>query len=1248
MASSKFFITLMAWVVARGVVAALSDDMLEKIPLLYKVHEDPIEFELIDVKTAPEGTELKFAFNVKQEIKPSSTLSGDFSIVMQSPLRFEFVKQKVAFNKEESAFEKLVGGKSADARAAKYAELVKSFEKSSCDVKDFHKVLMAAFHNTSSNGLGFQRFEKSEMEQKDVTKLSQYAKQISVKTDLKTIAVGVYTWSGVFKNKLKELSSLDESGLYRDWLVAVLLKPSLKPSNPPGLCLSADPLSVKLLFKNLPATHQVVYCKGKAEFPRVAEKLIDFNLKSDMEIVLFDSYSGMNNMYVKFIFNDKDYLKKLNTTSMRISLFLPEPLEKGEIKGISKSDFTNSVHLLGPKLDKTVKVENYDAAKRVLTFTVETPVETGKEYIFGFSPKSFYSKLPKKGNWSFMVEGLVPSSYKSWEAVEADVESTVAWVSSKLNKKDSSSQSCLKKALHGAYKAITGAGKSEFTFLAVSKAIEIVLPTVVPTVSGVYEKYGHSKYMLTLSVEALRNIQYSKSTIKVMFSDDDFSLDEEVIKSFHGSEAYSFEKESKTITVDLYFTGGLALISGSAFVIPIPFVTTASINKIKNPKEWKIELINAASIKLPISEFELSPGTGFDFKPAGERNSSAKPGVVKSHYKESEGSVFYTVEVISLVAEDMLFTVIFSKAVLSLCHASVNSSAMRLFNLTCSKDGTTFDIYIRNDPQYIGQLKLFTFHMKIPGKFSTIKDSVTYGLTATGKSGRVPSNKFMPTAKLRYEELKGRSTPLVNATVKLSDAIEVKDNDALPCRSKQTRLVTVPFKGNTNGVYFMARFHNCAKPWLAADIESPYEAFSFNLYERTPKTKSSTTLLEILRIDPYTSFNGSLAQTAMRFKRFMEHTLYVLFDKETASILQKHLLAASKCRSDDRACSKGGEEEAVQLFVDEFIRSGTSGIIGDIKYGYYDESAKTLTLKRKALFPEDVTISRDTLKVSSLTSLKDVMERILDDGFVHVIPESMSETFSVLVFTKKTDTESFKATLSKHSPSKYTQSNNKVLHPVFVQVYSVYNNFTAKAAKDGCSKPAGIFYPLKKSLEAAKKVKYTDFKRVAAVKKEEETYKFTPSGRATEQEDKKTPKEPSTLKGAGPIHPKRTPKRSDFEAFLQFDELKGEMCYSNGSKGRTEFNKILENFVKTITTTMAPKNYLFASCVKFENEVDYEKKDGEYALAFNGHDLTPVTSTKEAFADKVDDRCNIFSLYTNMPHTLHFDKKFEYKQTTTI
>lgn len=390
-----------------------------------------------------------------------------------------------------------------------------------------------------------------------------------------------------------------------------------------------------------------------------------------------------------------------------------------------------------------------------------------------------------------------------------------------------------------------------------------------------------------------------------------------------------------------------------------------------------------------------------------------------------------------------------------------------------------------------------------------------------------------------------------------------------------------------------------------------------------------------------------LEENAMTLKRFMEHTLYVIFDKASATLLQSHLIAAKKCTEKDTACKVGGELEAVDMLIDGLPELDLPTFVGDIKYGYYDESKTSLIVKRKVLFEESTSIKNEPQKFTGVKEFKAAIEHVLDDGFTHVDTESVAESFSVLVFAEDKNSALLRKAVTLYSrPLALLSESGKLLQLILVKVYSVAKTFKVEKSGKQCLKTKRSYIPFVKTMKQVDESLNeppTMLSLTLGSSGNEMYNKFEFTGKATELSDTKVnPIAETSLKGAIGGN-KRIPKRDQFDMFFNFEELTTPICVDKGKDYNVKFEELVSDFVSNVRNTVARQNVLFASCVKFATSEDYENKELKYTLAYNGVEFITVKASDKSELPKVDSKCHLYSLYENLPPTLHYDKTFDYK-----
>lgn len=1269
--------------------------------------DSPMEYELIDIKTEADKIHLKFAFNVTTEWKSPPQVGGKLSLLLQPPMRLKYEKEAEKFAKSEKTWEALVGKRIPEVRVKKYKEVATKISKDTCPEVTVMKLLFEKLDGKYAAEMGLHVEDSKFLAKIDVAKVAKsISTPASIQKGVASIAPGVYTWTGTFKNNTHKTFSETNKTAYEDWILALVTEDGKKPKGHKNACINRDPLSAKVFFTNF-TKGMVLKCNGRVDFDVPDKDLSDFYGKMYTESDIVEH--SPTEKYMKFIFgfDSTNYMEKIPGDSPQIKIFMPEIDTKDSSKPLVKEDFECLFKLIYETADEgedeeaeeeedeeaeeeedvdeatkevilaimdmvkdagsmkigDLNIVDYDATKRMIVLDVvpTLKLEEMMKYIIVFSVGNIQTKIPQRGYWSFQVATKVykrdPPSVTWLKGDLEDLDATT--FGDKVIKDDATHKSCLKIITDTYIELSDIRSQDNYVTVGASETFFHDLNGYAPAVSVAVGAYAPSKYVLTFYIESALYIEGKMGALVIEFPEHEASFDGTYFDAkSHTSvslpESYAYNKDTRILKIAIEFINEplVARKDAYAYAIPVPFTPLTSIGGLMDERKWKIDIVDESSESVGISSFKFLSRAGV--KSDKENEVSTKGGsvsnIVEYHYTTGAKTTRLYIAVETSVYDDMLFIFKFSAKMLDIktCKISLLSDFSRVIQPECSLDGETVEAYVNSGKVYRGLIKRLTFVIELDSTFASNKAKGNVKVTCVGSNAtgaRKPSGSSAPRAY--FEALGYPQVKLLDETIELKSITDARSKKGLSCLSKSSKLVSVPFNDKTRGVYYMARLHNCEAPWLPGDAGTYPGAFSFDIAHDKAKALGKATIKEMLRLNVIENPKDMLEENAMTLKRFMEHTLYVIFDKASATLLQSHLIAAKKCTEKDTACKVGGELEAVDMLIDGLPELDLPTFVGDIKYGYYDESKTSLIVKRKVLFEESTSIKNEPQKFTGVKEFKAAIEHVLDDGFTHVDTESVAESFSVLVFAEDKNSALLRKAVTLYSrPLALLSESGKLLQLILVKVYSVAKTFKVEKSGKQCLKTKRSYIPFVKTMKQVDESLNeppTMLSLTLGSSGNEMYNKFEFTGKATELSDTKVnPIAETSLKGAIGGN-KRIPKRDQFDMFFNFEELTTPICVDKGKDYNVKFEELVSDFVSNVRNTVARQNVLFASCVKFATSEDYENKELKYTLAYNGVEFITVKASDKSELPKVDSKCHLYSLYENLPPTLHYDKTFDYK-----
>lgn len=1253
MAGWAFKKALLACIAATATIMipnALASEKWEQDNRL-KTLTDPIEFEILDVKKVDgDMAELKFAINVTSTWAPSSEIKGPLSLILQPPLYLKFVKTKEEFKKLSSTWTELVGSSYLYEKLFKLKVFGDKIASSTCSKSHLIDVLFEDTEAAYKDVFGIRLEEPFDWKTDTSVRVKHdYVKHIHI-TEIDSLEKGVYTWTGIFKNWGYENESMDLKKTFEDWSLALVAWPTTMPRKYTNWCIGASEFASQVLFTGISLRGVIVSCLGKKHFPLVSSKMGAYSQPLDLSIYYDDDVQGSESVIFSYKIKKMGYLEHVDADSHLISIYLPQKdkkigqeLEMKDLKDLFKGTETSHPAAY------TVLSFDDDTRKLVLKPAVDEKLVEGKEYGIKMDISKIRSKLPAKGEWRFMLENK--KVYSSFLPSVLFFNSLKRLPSIKFGSLvvdgDSTHKSCLATLRHGYSLMYDIRPKYAETLLFATEPIKLSIADWKPEIRGTITTYATSKHMLMLSVRSKPAINEKTDSIVVEFPKD-------VTYDGHFSEidsgaalevpsSYSYNVGTKKLTIKLALMKA-HLTGRDVYVIPVPFISSKSLEDLKDLAKWKFELQDKGGVKIQ-SDAEIVIEKQKKAGKKDEKVVSSAGDVLDYKYVDESSSARFSVTLESEVAKDMVFTFKFSgESIDFLCVGSVISAVAQVVKVACDSTKHTMMFYVHTGLVGKGAVEKFIFHMRMGPKFAALQKTGKMDITVEGMDDATKHYEDSISVSSYFQVAGGQKRTILVKTLELAKAGGAIAKSFPACLSKESKIVTVPLDDLTHAVYYMVGLHDCEKPWMPGTQIMRPDLFSLDIANHGSTITGKSTLQEYFGFGQKGALHDSFLLKTMKVKRFMEHTLYVLFDKESVAILQKHLIAAKLCDVKDAPCKAGGEMQAIEMFVDDFIAMDKTGLFGDIILAYYDEPTKIVTFKRKSLFPEDKSVRQQIRKVEKISSVTSALESVLDDGMAHIGSGSMTESFSLVTFVSDKVAQTIKGSITKYNKPKEPSTNNgKQLRPIMAAIFSL-KSYDVKVDQLACADPSAKFEPvvtvaLKRS-EVDIHSKDVTSKFVVPKAPEYEMYhKFNFTGLAKGVVDSKTPTlQDLALKGSA-IEYRRTPQRDHFEIFFALRTLETDICMLKGQKYKLGFSTLLQEFTDHVHKTVFQTSVVFATCVKFDKQEGYDSTSFSYKLSYDGQKVRDKTIFPSSITEKVDGRCQLFTLATNLPKTVHFDAR---------
>ncbi|GIX64663.1 ATPase, putative [Babesia caballi] len=1237
---SAFFCGL-AGLTASAEVAKVDGD--KYVTSVYNdVLPEPIVYDVMRAIPTTDGFEIQFLFYVPSDITyVEKEEKKQLAILMRSPM---FLK----YESQVKELTRLTSTEDERERAKKLADASRIPDYPSMDILEKNcprRNVMYALHQLGETYMKPQSIYADDSKtlatlEKDYNSYED-RESIVIKEGIDTLENGYYKWIGLFKTveveKEKNLAVMGDG-----WILAVVVKgatiPYLTYNN---TCINVDPFSANKFFKTLRRFPIVHSCYGRRSFEMLDAAVNRPYLPINVGL---QTIWGKGKIAQKFTL-DGSWIEtaKLMNGGFRIGILVPVSEKAGESNTLTVNDFQNKFEMT--TTNTRPKEVSYDQEKKVVTlyFDEKTPLKPGQTCEVTFDMTGINTKFNLRGDWKIAIDiDTKPQNLPNKAIEEALKQLPSATITADYARLDTDKCYKLMKTMYDKTTKLGGVRR-----IAASQTVKGDV-SAVPTCAGTITMYAPNKYVLALKLDKAyiqQDVKGGYVTVRMPETVSYDGIDPDATGGIDSSMAgaYLYEEASRTVKVKLNFAGSGESENSGDFVVPIPFKSDAEATKFVDAEHWSVALHNEQWQPIQMDEFTLKADVlSKNLSGVGAAASETVVGTARvSEYRFIPGANWsqLVISVETILAQDMLFTFTPTEKVFEKwgCAASPTRKVLDPRSVLCEEADKSIVFYLRNDANNAGVKDTLTFYIRTYSTVEDLKklDDMQVTVLGSNRDARIQTSVGLVSS---FGGVGGENVEMLRTSVTLK-TLQTTEQPNLPCFAKKGRLVSVNFDEQTRGIYYMTRIHDCQKPWLPARGFDQTDAFKVNISSGNAAVQGSTEAQEVYKLNSFLERGNRLEEVAIKSKKFMEHTLYVVFDEESTKKLLDQVSEAMKSTGVAAGYQGAADLTLIEKFLADVPNELFPNVFGDIKYALYSDSKSTLQMKRKAIFKESPKIKNEEQKFQNVTDFKKALQYVLDDGFAHIQPELMAGSFSVLVFAKQENAESIKQGMTLYT-SQYTPSGSRVisLQPILVKVYALGSNFGGKNTGT-VNGPVDSYTPK----VVMKGAEFSVSDAMSQQKSDDlQTYSnFNYEGTATELTDAKTVlADDVALKGSGSAS-KRVPARESFEVFFQFEVKNSPLSVQSGAKYTPAFLKFLYAFMVTVRETVATETVMFAACIKFNKEADYSSSKPNYTISYKGVDL--LTSSAEDFSAKdapstVKGKCSIFSLYENMPSALHYDK----------
>ncbi|GFE54516.1 hypothetical protein BaOVIS_019200 [Babesia ovis] len=1204
----------------------------------------PLDFGVLDVQRVKDKVHVKFDFYAPS-IVASTVKPNELDLVLLSPLGLKFVKEVEAFKSETQAIVHDPKLKFMDPVANYYAQVEAKLTSEKAPKKYLAEIL-SKLPKLYSSVMGIYSAEAQssyvsacKLEHKDQRKVAV------VKKGVKNLAVGHYTWVGEFEYdteyyKLK--CKIDD----HNWLLGLIQKDSEKTidTNVTPLCINSDEISANMMFKYAgESKSKVLTCHGE-EIHHHSLNKYDYVHPEPIKAKMFVD-KKLNKTYWRIVYNFPPTLEMENVLKQGyyIRIYLPEHDYKKKL--LDASAVSKMVTVGKPEGANIIVL--YEQYRRSLSINFTKPASPYVDHEIKIDVSDYLSifNIHDTLSLEFAVgnETVAESSYhaaKKWLEANKNLF--------KANERDKKFNDCSASVLQMYFDTKYPINITRLQKVAYSmplKQYHIYNKDVI----GILTKHAPSRYILSLRIDKsiVSPVKGGLLTVTLPRSEYvryDRTYVENMPQVFvNMNKQDDYDETAGTLTVRLAKKNALDKEQKpfEGYVVPIPFKSDLAVETLINSNDWKIAVFEDERTFNGHLDVSLVPSLYMNqvsFKPSLWKYIENKS-VLDCHFVFSKTDTKFVASVNTVVYAYTSFTVAFEKSVLeeANCNVTVMGDSVIQAQSVCDKDGKKATIYAHSAKSYIGTVDAISVVFDFKSHTECVRKYGVVSITVVGRNDETPVDESIGLVK-SFEALKSEEETIVEGKVEL-DKLASSAKPADGCFSAASRIVTVGFNDNTRGVYFLTRVHDCQSPWLPPTGFDKSNEFSLKLLPDPDRKEAVVhrTVGDVYRVKSLSEGPSPLEIVAMRSKRFMEHTLYIFFTNDILDSLKTENMKIGPGSFD-------GELEIIERFMTHISDDWFSNIFGDIKYVYYDRWTHNVYIRRKVLFTESKEIKDEERVIRNVYKINSAIEHLLDDGFAHTTPTSMTESFSVLAFMgTESHSKMDRKNLKKFVEKMY--SRHSTTQPIFMKVYlldkQVNLDRSLKCKVDPFTIP---MQPTETMIDERTSPSDISKYLISTMSGNHEIYSFVFESVATKVEDTKMPKSPSALK-SGKIE--REPQRKSFEVLIQFVRQHSPICPRNG---RHIFLESLYSFMVQVYDTLARENIIVAACMKYDDKDDYTKMKQQYSLHYKGEEvlkINPGMSKSNIDTGHVYDSCNIYSLYKHMPKTLHYDANIEYTSDLT-
>ncbi|EDO06157.1 hypothetical protein BBOV_II002010 [Babesia bovis T2Bo] len=1232
------------WALVRSTVASstISKSCMEgSIDVCKNLFTPTIMYDITDVAKIGNKVNVTFKFVLPTPLK-TGLGAQEMKLVLLPPNGLVFNKSISMLSKGNTFDTKQLEALTKDTALDYYSEVDQSFDSGKCKKPHFVEML-------TNVDKSFQKdlniyFEESITKHtagcsagyKDLRKFAILDFQ-----NVTNLEAGEYNWTGEFTYDDKYAKAgCEEDGVY--WTVGFLqdLEETTMNIDVKPLCINTDFLSAKRFFENAKSMNaKVLACHGKRLYHKNLFSFLDGqSLLDDVEFVYVPPPKGPKwilSYHLPWSVEKEDKFKNGYTLAIYLN-----GIKRGAIGLYNHDTVKNNVSVVRPKDIR--KDFSYDGKKHIIYISFQKYDNIYTHYEIQIDLKYLLSRIDLMG--TIDVFFLKNAEKQISKHVGYD---TRAWIASKKqlfpkNVKETVINECTT-MLTDIYSMYNYKELYGYTLPVLhSKTLQMGTTTSLSEDSILY-RYEINKYLLIIELFDKDIKPEEGGFVIIKVPDIDYVLEETFTNIFswknetvYLNQVYQYNQTGEIKVVLNRVNGLFDAADYKYYHVIIPFKSSKTPQDIISMEGWGIHIFQKDTYKgyIPL-KIRIDDKAKLDTDTDTDKVKRALHGNVgQISMISTTMATKLVIPITSIVYRYMSFVFKFDENIPDILYdvTVISKASLRVKHVWDSMK-KQLTIYVYNLESYIGKREQMTFVLDIMDSEKNVKNYGSLKIKAIGNDDG-PILKSLVDIVAKFSDLKHDSDELaLGNEVTLRGFTKSTEMDKI-CFSKQPKVESISFKDNTKGVYFMTRVHDCSEPWLPPKISNldhlSLKIAQSGLPKNTGVHYTYRTVYQLKSLDDGPS-HDELA--AMQSKRFMQHTLHILFSDAACKLLSEIYKTQGKSGLDGF--------KAIEEFMKEVPSDWVPNVFGDIIFSYHDSKTSILHKKRKVMYVESGDIKNDEEKIERIYTFSSAFENVLSDGLGGMEADSLNESFSVIGFMNDKDLQHLWISYKPYEEKQQFPLSATYKQPIMVKGY-VFNDKPLMDKSWEC-----LIHPFAYPLQPSKQRLGTNY--VSWVLFHEMVNNTSPKDSAVNilnyvinatkvVKDKKV----SSTMNAEIIKKKRVEKSDAVDIFIQFYKQTAPHCTTKGNI----FQLLVHQFMLDIYETIARQPIIVAACMSFDDGDEHKASGKTYGLSYKGKEVLEgedKTAMPGSIGPSVHETCNFASLQKYLPKTLYHDKSIDYK-----